>query len=141
MCLLWLWGARSCVGKVSNVCVYCGCGYPGVGYAKQQMCGSAVVVGTQVPEKQLERRRRAVAALADHSRVVLDQLRDAEDELLAGGCYVVTGPSLLGRWIPKFGGAGTPLHVLADSGLQIVMPLTREPCYGNAGCCIGTRCG
>jgi hypothetical protein len=37
-----------------------------------------------VPEKQLERRRRAVDALADHSRVVLEQLRDAEDELLAG---------------------------------------------------------
>lgn len=52
---------------VANGCVYC-------------------FVCLQVPEKQLERRRRAVAALADHSRVVLDQLRDAEDELLAGGC-------------------------------------------------------
>jgi hypothetical protein len=50
-----------------------------------RLCFSAVSVGIQVPEKQLERRRRAVAALADHSRVVLEQLRDAEDELLAGG--------------------------------------------------------
>jgi hypothetical protein len=38
----------------------------------------------QVPEKQLGRRRRAVAALGDHTAEVLDQLRDAEDELLAG---------------------------------------------------------
>lgn len=38
----------------------------------------------QVPDKQLERRKRAVEALADHSRMVLEQLRDAEDELLAG---------------------------------------------------------
>lgn len=38
----------------------------------------------QVPVKQLERRQRAVDALADHSRLVLEQLRDAEDELLAG---------------------------------------------------------
>lgn len=38
----------------------------------------------QVPEKQLGRRRRAVAALGDHTATVLDQLRDAEDELLAG---------------------------------------------------------
>lgn len=42
----------------------------------------------QVPEKQLARRKRAVDALGEHTRVVLEQLRDAEDELLAGngGC-------------------------------------------------------
>lgn len=39
----------------------------------------------QVPAKQLERRQRAVEALASHSREVMEQLRDAEDELLAGG--------------------------------------------------------
>jgi hypothetical protein len=38
----------------------------------------------QVPEKQLARRQRAVAALGAHTAEVLDQLRDAEDELLAG---------------------------------------------------------
>eukprot|EP00879_Flechtneria_rotunda_P004544 GHRR01004799.1.p1 GENE.GHRR01004799.1~~GHRR01004799.1.p1 ORF type:complete len:1688 (+),score=648.93 GHRR01004799.1:153-5216(+) len=37
-----------------------------------------------VPPKQITRRQRAVAALAEHTAVVLDQLRDAEDELLAG---------------------------------------------------------
>eukprot|EP00775_Hariotina_reticulata_P013876 gene13876-13995_t len=39
---------------------------------------------SEVPEKQLARRRRAVAALGDHTATVLEQLRDAEDELLAG---------------------------------------------------------
>jgi hypothetical protein len=37
-----------------------------------------------VPAKQLARRQRAVAALGAHTAEVLDQLRDAEDELLAG---------------------------------------------------------
>eukprot|EP00882_Tetradesmus_deserticola_P021824 GHRQ01023626.1.p1 GENE.GHRQ01023626.1~~GHRQ01023626.1.p1 ORF type:complete len:386 (+),score=167.11 GHRQ01023626.1:523-1680(+) len=39
---------------------------------------------SKVPEKQLARRRRAAAALGAHTAEVLDQLRDAEDELLAG---------------------------------------------------------
>ncbi|KAF8065728.1 NHX8 [Scenedesmus sp. PABB004] len=39
---------------------------------------------SDVPPKQLARRRRAVAALGDHTAAVLEQLRDAEDELLAG---------------------------------------------------------
>ncbi len=38
----------------------------------------------QVPEKQLQRRARAVAALGEHTVEVMEQLRDAEDELLAG---------------------------------------------------------
>lgn len=37
-----------------------------------------------MPEKQLARRQRALAALGAHTAEVLDQLRDAEDELLAG---------------------------------------------------------
>lgn len=44
-----------------------------------------VTAAAQVPDKQLERRKRAVEALAGHSREVMEQLRDAEDELLAGG--------------------------------------------------------
>lgn len=39
---------------------------------------------SKVPDKQLARRRRAVAALGEHTATVLEQLRDAEDELLAG---------------------------------------------------------
>eukprot|EP00878_Enallax_costatus_P002544 GHUV01002726.1.p1 GENE.GHUV01002726.1~~GHUV01002726.1.p1 ORF type:complete len:958 (+),score=224.31 GHUV01002726.1:205-3078(+) len=39
---------------------------------------------SKVPEKQLARRQRAVAALGEHTATVLEQLRDAEDELLAG---------------------------------------------------------
>lgn len=39
---------------------------------------------SKVPDKQLARRQRAVAALREHTTSVLEQLRDAEDELLAG---------------------------------------------------------
>jgi hypothetical protein len=45
----------------------------------------------QVPEKQLARRQRAVAALGAHTAEVLDQLRDAEDELLAGEQFTCFG--------------------------------------------------
>jgi hypothetical protein len=52
-----------------------------------------------VPDKQLERRKRAVDALADHSRMVLEQLRDAEDELLAGGAIGLPRATLeKGAW-------------------------------------------
>lgn len=43
---------------------------------------------SKVPDKQLARRQRAVAALGEHTATVLEQLRDAEDELLAGGLSV-----------------------------------------------------
>lgn len=37
-----------------------------------------------IPEKQLARRRRAVAALADHTASAIEQLRAEEEEMLTG---------------------------------------------------------